>query len=140
MPLRAEQLDGGLALGVGAQHVGEQRRPVRPGLAGADRGALADAGVGDEPVEAAELAGQRGHDLVDGGGVVDVECGGDHPDAGVRGEQLVAERVQEVDPPRHEGEVAAAGGEPAGHALAEAGARAGDQDALTGRVRHRAPS
>ena len=59
------------------------------------------------------------------------------PDAGVGGEQLLLQRLEPVGAAGGERQVAAHGGEPAGHALAEAGAGAGDQDALADGVRHR---
>ena len=52
-PEGTERLDGGEVAGVG-----EQDGAVDLRLAGADRGALADPGVGDDPVEAPEPVGQ----------------------------------------------------------------------------------
>ena len=81
--------------------------------------------------------GQLRDDAGDRLGVVDVHRRHLHPDAGVGGEQFLLQRLEPVDAAGGEREVAAHGGEPAGHALAEAGAGAGDQDALTDGVRHR---
>src|SRR3954469_6217728 len=44
-------------------------------------------------------------------------------------EEFLAQRLEPVDTTGDEREIAAHGSEPAGHALAEAGARAGDQGA-----------
>ncbi len=135
--LRAEDLHRRLALGVRAEHVRVQDGAVGRRLAGADRRALADAGVDDEPVQPAQSRGEVGDDGRDRLGVVDVHRGHLDPDPGVGGEQFLLQARQPVDPAGGEGEVAAHGGEPAGHALTEPGAGAGDQDALTGGVRHR---
>ena len=103
----------------------------------ADRRALADAGVDDEPVEPAEPLDQVGDDGRDRLGVVDVHRRDLDPDAGVGVEEFLAQGLEPVDAAGGEREVAAHGGEPAGHALAESGAGAGDQDALADGVRHR---
>jgi hypothetical protein len=55
----------------------------------------------------------------------------------VGGEELLLQRVEPVGATSGECEVAAHRREPAGHALAEAGAGAGDQDPLADGVRHR---
>jgi hypothetical protein len=55
----------------------------------------------------------------------------------VGGEQFLPQRVQPVGAAGGEREIAPHRGEPAGHALTEAGAGAGDQDSLTDGVRHR---
>jgi NAD(P)-dependent dehydrogenase (short-subunit alcohol dehydrogenase family) len=57
--------------------------------------------------------------------------------AGMGRPQFLLQSLKPVDAAGREGQVAAQAGEPAGHALAEAGARAADQDALATGVRHR---
>ena len=52
-------------------------------------------------------------------------------------QQFSAQRVEPVAAAGGQGKVAAHGGEPPGHPLAEAGAGAGDQDPLADGVRHR---
>jgi hypothetical protein len=53
------------------------------------------------------------------------------------GPQFLAEGVQAVGAAGGQRQVTTQGGEPAGHALAEARTGAGDQDALAVGVRHR---
>ena len=128
--LLAEDPDGGLDLGGRRDEVGLEGLTVGIEPAGADGLALADTRVDDHPVEGPQLRAELAEDLEHGVVVGDVQRPGDDRDAGVRGSQVGRQRLEPVGAPRAEGEVAAAGRELAGHALAKARARARDQDVL----------
>ena len=101
-----------------------------------ERGALADAGVDDDAVDTAEFVAQLGEHLRHLFVVVDVQCGDRDADAGVPGREFGLEFVETVGATGAQREVTALGGECAGHAGAEAGTGAGDQDLLAGRRSH----
>ena len=110
--------------------VGLDGRLVGPQLARTQRGALADAGVDDDAVDAAEFVGQLGEHLRHLLVVVDVQCGDRDLDAGVTVAQFGLQLVETVGATGAQRQVTALGGECAGHARAQAGTRAGDEDLL----------
>src|SRR5690606_789691 len=126
-----EDLHRRLALGQQAEHVGLQRLLVRPlEVPGAQRLSLAEARVGDHPVDPAQLGTkvpEHGeHRIVIG----HVELPGDHADARVVPAQLPGELVDPLDAPRTQRQVAPFRGELPGHFRTEAGAGPGDEDVL----------
>ena len=105
-----------------------RRREVGVEAAGAQRLALAEAGVDDHLVETAELLAELLEDAEDGVVVSDVERLDRHRDLGVGGGDLGPEVVEAVRTSGAQGEVVAQGGELAGHLGAEAAAGTGDED------------
>ena len=101
----------------------------------AERLALAEAGVDDDAVEAAELVAELVEHPEDGVVVGDVERLDDDAAVGVGGGDLGGELGEAVRTTRAEGEVVAERGELAGHLGPEPAAGAGDE----GR-RHGSPS
>ena len=86
--LRAEDLHGGLGLGQRGDEVGHRGLPVGRVVSRAERCALADAGVDDDPVDGPEVVAERAEDLEDLLVVGDVEGADLHPAAGVGVEEL----------------------------------------------------
>jgi hypothetical protein len=127
-PLVAEDPGGRLALGQRGDEVDPRAVQVGAEAAGADRPALAAAGVDDHPVQRAQVGAEGVEHLEDPGMVGHVQLPDPHGDAGMGGQQLVAQAFQGVQAAGAERQVAAAGGELPGHLGAQAGAGAGDQD------------
>lgn len=103
---------------------------VRPQLARAQPGTLADSGVDDHTVNAANLIAEfgeyLGHPLV----VVDVQLRDSDLDVGIPLRQFGFQFGQPIRAAGAERQVAALGGEGSGHPGAQAGTGAGDQDLL----------
>ena len=126
---RPEQLHRGLGLRECGDEVRHRGLQVRVEPAAAERSALADAGVHDDPVEPALQVGvgqpeHLEHLLVVG----HVQRMRDDGDPRVPGSQFVLQRLQPVLAARRQRQVVALGGELPRHLLAEPGTRPGDQD------------
>ena len=130
--LGPEDLHGRLALGQGGDEVGLRGLPVGVEIAGAQRLALAHAGVDDDPVQAAQLGAERTEHVEHLVVVVHVQGFDQHGDARVGLFQFRFQGVQLVGAPRAQGQVAAPGGEQPRHAGAQTGAGAGDENIGTG--------
>jgi hypothetical protein len=116
---RLEHLQRGLYLNQRRDEIGLDGRLVCPQLARAQRGALADAGVDDDAVDAAEFVGQRGEHLGHLLVVVDVELGDGHGDGREALRQLGLELVEPVHAAGAQRQVAPHGRERPGHARSE---------------------
>ena len=117
---RLEHLDRGLDLHQCRNEIGLDGGLVGPQLARSERRALADAGVDDDAVDAAEFVGELGEHLGHLLVVVDVERSDRDRDAGMALEQFGLQLVEPVDAAGAQRQVTALGGELAGHARAQA--------------------
>ncbi len=129
-PLLLEHLQRGFDLHQGRNQIGFDGRLVGPQLARPQRRALADTGVDDHPVDAAERVGQFREHLRHLLVVVDVQRGDGDLDARILLRKFGFELVEPVGAAGAQRQVTPLGGERAGHAGAQAGAGAGDEDLL----------
>ena len=127
----AEQLQRGFALGEGGDEIGFGGLAVGVKIAGAQRLALAQAGVDDDAVQPTQFFIEGAEDFEDLIVVADIQRLDGHGDAGVGGFQFGLQRFQPVRAPRAQRQVAALCGELAGHLLAQSRAGAGDQDGFS---------
>ncbi len=132
--LLAEDLQRGLGLRERADEIGLYGLEVGRRLTRADRRPLAEPGVHDDAIEAAEFAGQRAEGDRHRVEVGDVESG--DRDLCRRGSQFGGQRLEFVEASRGECQRTPLGGESAGHALAESRTRTRDEDLLPCRRGH----
>jgi hypothetical protein len=130
---RALAPEGGHRRGDAVQHAAQVDVDHRgPGVdvAVGQRADLADAGVADQDVDAAELRDRARHQLVQVGAARDVGAAGDHPRAPVA--QLAGDGVQPLGAPGAQGHDGAPFRQQPGGGLADAAARPGDGHDLAG--------
>ena len=127
-PLLVEHLQRGFDLDQGGHQIGFDGRLVGPQLAGSQRRALADAGVDDHAVDAAERVGQLREHLRHLVVVVDVQRGDRDFDVRIALREFGFQLVEPVGAAGAQRQVAALGGERAGHPGAQAGTGTGDED------------
>src|SRR5699024_7247998 len=125
-----QDLHGRLSLVEGADHVDHRGLAVRMRLPGTDRRPLAQSGIEDEAVDAAELGVQVAERLLHRVAVGDIEGTYGHADRRIRRLQLRPQDLEAIQSPGTQCEILPLRCPPAGHALAESGTGAGDEDGV----------
>ena len=125
-----EHLQRGLDLHERGHQVGLDGRLVGPQLARAQLGTLADTGVDNDAIDAAEFVRQLTEHLRDLFVVVDVQLRDRNLDTWILLRQFGFQLVEAVGAPGAQRQVAALGGEGARHAGAQAGTGTCDEDLL----------
>ena len=139
-PLVLEHLQCGFDLDQGRNEIGFDGRLVGPQLARSQPRALADTGVDDHPVDAAECVGQFREHLRHLVVVVDVQRRDRDFDIRIPLCEFGFKLVEPVGAAGAQRQVPPLGGERAGHSGAQAGTRTGDENLLPSHSRSIATS